>query len=77
MDWVFINVLNFLIDKEFECDDVEEMEILGIVMWVLVDEVELDYEGFEFNEEDNESMDFFECFICGIDLVDFFVSDRE
>lgn len=57
--------------------EVEDMDILGIVMWVLVDEVELDYEGFGFNEDDNESMDLFECLVCGIVLVDFFVSDRE
>lgn len=77
MDRVPTNVSNPPIDKEFECDDVEEMETPGTAMRALVDEAELDYEGLEFNEEDNESMDSFECPICGIDLVDLSVSDRE
>jgi len=64
-------------DKEFEYDDVEEMDTPGTAMRALVDEAELDYEGLEFNEEDNESMDSFECPICGLNLLDVSVSDRE
>lgn len=57
--------------------EVEDMDTPGTAMRALVDEAELDYEGLGFNEDDNESMDSFECPVCGIALVDLFVSDRE
>lgn len=71
-------VPNSTVDKGVGCDgDVEEMEIPGTAMRALVDEAELDYEGLDFDEEENESMDSFECPVCGIVLVDLSVSDRE
>lgn len=76
-DRVPTNVSNSTFDKEVECDDVAEMETPGTAMRALVDEAELDYEGLEFNEEDNESMGSFECPICGINLGDLSISDKE
>lgn len=69
---------NSAVDKRVECHgDVEEMKTSGTAMQALVDEAELDYEGFHFNEEENKSMDPFECPVCRIELVDLAVCDRE
>ena len=77
-DRVLMNVSNSAVDKGIECDEnVEEMETPGTAMRALVDEAELDYEGLDFNEEENESTDPLEFPVCGIDLVDPSVSGRE
>lgn len=53
------------------------METPGTALRALVDEAELDYEGLQFDEDDNDSLGSFGCPICGIDLVEISVSDRQ
>ncbi|KAG0630723.1 hypothetical protein M758_1G199900 [Ceratodon purpureus] len=75
-----IYVSNPTVDKVVECEgDVEELDSPGTAMRALVDEAELDYEALVSDEEENESMDPFECPLSGnpTHLDDLSVSGRE